>query len=235
MDKATLQRLNAINRDFYQRIADEFDQTRRESWSGWERLLPYLSGVTSVLDVGCGNGRFGLFLREHLALPEGQSLRYHGLDSNPTLLDYARQSLRGLDVHLEERDIIEAPPDSGQYDLVVLFGVMHHVPGADQRKALVRALAERVVPGGLLAFACWRFYQVERLRARVIPWPDDINIEPGDYLLDWRRGQHALRYCHYVDDTEHRALIQSTGLAELITYRADGDDNCANQYSLLRK
>ena len=227
MDQAAIARLNAINREFYRVTAHEFDQTRGQPWPGWERLLNNLTVPLTVLDVGCGNGRFGVFLNERL-----HSITYHGVDSNSTLLDRARKFLP--DARLELRDIVDDPPDSGAYDLVALFGVMHHIPGAQQRQTFMRQLGERVKPGGLLAFACWRFYEFERFRQRIVPWPDDFTVETHDYLLDWRRGETALRYCHYVDDAEHAALIAASGLVEIDTYRADGFSGTVNQYSILK-
>ncbi|MBI5666839.1 MAG: class I SAM-dependent methyltransferase [Chloroflexi bacterium] len=272
MNPETIRRLNAINREFYRITAPEFDQTRGTAWPGWERLLPYLRAPLSVLDVGCGNGRFGVFLHEKVTrskssvishqsselstqysalstsnselgtrnpeLSEDWRLFYQGVDSSAALLERARAALSGLPgltIMLEERDIVENPPDAGDYDLVALFGVIHHVPGYTQRQELLRRLAERVKPGGLLAFAAWLFYEYERFRERIAPWPDDVPAEPNDYLLDWRRGQTALRYCHYVDDAEHAALVAATGLRELLTFRADGEGGQANRYSLLQR
>jgi 2-polyprenyl-3-methyl-5-hydroxy-6-metoxy-1,4-benzoquinol methylase len=233
MNRSTVDQLNQINRVFYQITADEFDQTRAGPWPGWEKLLPYLPSRTSsepltVLDVGCGNGRFGVFLREKLG-----STAYHGMDSSPRLLEHARAALP--DGQFEQRDIIESPPDSGDYDVVVLLGVLHHIPGYTERQAFMRRLAERVKPGGLLVFAAWRFYEYERFRQRIAAWPPEITAEPHDYLLDWRRGQVALRYCHYVDDAEHQALVTATCLTEVATYRADGESGDANRYSILQK
>ncbi|NWF71085.1 MAG: hypothetical protein HXY40_18535 [Chloroflexi bacterium] len=129
---------------------------------------------------------------------------------------------------------MENPPDAGVYDVVALFGVLHHVPGAAQRAGLLRALARRVAAGGLFVFACWRFYEYERFRARIVAWPAEYRVEKHDYLLDWRRGERALRYCHYVDDEEHAALVAASGLREIAHYRADGEGGQANLYSVLR-
>jgi tRNA (uracil-5-)-methyltransferase TRM9 len=231
MNDATVKRLNQINREFYQITAASFDETRSEPWPGWDMLLPYLKTPLSVLDVGCGNGRFGLFLAKKLESPP----KYHGIDNNPTLLERARAALCHLDARLETRDVITDPPDEGAYDLVAVFGVLHHVPGREQRCAFVQTLAQRVAPGGLLALAAWCFYEYERFRTRIVPWPEDLDIEPHDYLLDWRRGERALRYCHYVDETEHADLIAASGLTAIKTYRADGRTNDINRYSLLRR
>jgi SAM-dependent methyltransferase len=255
MDADTITRLNAINREFYRLTAEEFDLTRGQAWQGWEKILPHLARIIdyrrgvqgnlrlhnaptnpvtlSVLDVGCGNGRFGVFLAQRLNV----ALHYHGVDNNPALLEKAKTALAGLaEVTLEERDIVANPPDGGHYDLVAAFGLLHHIPGGEQRLTFMQALAARVAEGGLLVFACWRFYEYEQWRARIVPFPADLagKTEKHDYLLDWRRGTTALRYCHYVDDEEHARLVAAAGLTEIAAYRADGQGNAMNRYSLLK-
>ncbi len=271
MNLETINRLNAINHNFYATVADDFDQTRGTAWPGWQRILPHVPLPLSVLDVGCGNGRFALFLHDNLIpsqigadnphsvvtcsadrdnlyatrgtdttvlSPDSSLITYHGIDSNPALLTHAQNALAGthsMAISLEKRDIIDNPPDKGEYDLVVLLGVLHHIPGYARRQAFMRQLAARVKPGGLLVFAAWRFYEYERFRDRITEWPDDLQIEPNDYLLDWRRGEFSLRYCHYTDDAEHGSLVAATGLTEIETFRADGLGGTANRYSILRR
>ena len=234
MTDETIQRLNEINREFYITTAPEFDQTRGQAWAGWLPLKDYISAPLSVLDVGCGNGRFGLFLAE----TSTEAIHYHGIDNNQQLLDYASQSLADIthiDAQLDYQDVITSPLPQDTYDLVVLFGVIHHVPSYDNRQRFIQELASRVKDGGLLVFAAWRFYEYERFRKRLVDWDDDITVEKHDYLLDWRRGERALRYCHYVDDDELDALVASTNMTELTRYRADGSDNAMNAYVVLRK
>src|SRR5690349_13038237 len=105
MDAAAIQRLNAINREFYRTVADEFDTTRGKAWPGWMRLLPAVGHPSelSVLDAGCGNGRFGVFLSQNLPRT---TIHYHGIDNNAALIDHARQAMAsfpnvtvGFDLH----------------------------------------------------------------------------------------------------------------------------------------
>ena len=234
MDAETIARLNAINRQFYAITAAEFDQTRGQPWPGWSRLLPHLPAAEPlrVFDLGCGNGRFGLFLR---ASYKG-TIAYHGQDNSPELLAFAHSALADqpqMTVRLTEADLLDGLPDA-EYDMIGLFGVLHHVPSHEQRRYLLRELAHRLAPGGLLAFACWRFMDYERFQKRLAPWPDALDREPGDHLLDWRRGEHALRYCHHVDDAEHAQLIAATGCDVVADYRADGFSGAVNRYTLLR-
>jgi len=235
MNRATTIRLNRINQDFYRATAAEFDRTRQGAWQGWERLLPALDLPRhSLLDLGCGNGRFGAFL----AARQTQPFTYIGVDSNADLLARAHRQLARnpiIKLKLIDRDIVlnDIPPAQAQ--LVVLFGLIHHVPGFANRRRLLASAAQRVLPGGCLVFAAWRFYERERFRRRIVPWPPSIAAEAHDYLLDWRRGDRALRYCHYVDDAEHAQLIAATGMPVSADFRADGAEGDLNRYTVLQK
>ncbi len=235
MQQATIERLNQINRDFYRATAAEFDATRQSAWQGWERLLKTIDlPIESVLDLGCGNGRFALFL----AARQRQPFRYTGIDSNSDLLTRARQQLveqPQVSFHLIQRDLVLDEPPHNRAQLTALFGLIHHVPGLARRREILIAAAECVSPGGYLAIACWRFFEQERFRGRIMPWPEDIAVERHDYLLDWRRGERALRYCHYVDDEEHQRLVAATCLSVIADYRADGAEGDLNRYTILRK
>ena len=228
MDDDTARRLNAINRDFYAKTARDFDATRQRPWSGWTRLLHGLDlPLDSLLDIGCGNGRFARFL----ARRQRQPFAYCGVDSSADLLALARGQLSAqADCELLERDIVMGALPQRPAQLVVLFGLLHHMPGRERRRELVKAAADCVLPGGWLAFTAWRFIESQRLRARIQPWSSDIKVETGDYLLDWRRGQRALRYCHHIDDQEHAELIAASGMRVLADFREDGG---LNRYTVL--
>ncbi|MBK8020525.1 MAG: class I SAM-dependent methyltransferase [Chloroflexi bacterium] len=238
MDETTIRVLNDLNRRFYERYADSFDATRGTAWPGWSRLLPHLRPGMSFLDAGCGNARFALFLADSLGRG---AFRYHGFDSSPTLLERARRALGDLpEAALEVRDLLTDPLPEPSFDCVALFGVMHHMAGAERRKALLRALAERTAPGGILVFTTWRFFEYDRFRERIIPWSEapgvgDLSVEPGDHLLDWQRDRSTPRYCHAVDDAELAQLIAVTGLVLADDYRADGCDGAVNRYTVLRR
>ena len=225
MDEA--ERLNRLNRLFYETTAEQFDLLRRGSWPGWHRLLAYLpTGRLTVLDVGCGNGRFGKFLMQQRG-----EIDYYGLDNNAVLLDYTQESMP--DARLELRDIVEQPLTSAdfsqKFDLVVLFGVLHHIPERKRRRDLVQTLGKLVKPGGIFAFTCWRFFEYERFRSRLRP----VDLEPHDYLLDWRRGEPTMRYCHFIDNAEHEELVAASALTEIARFRSDGETGDVNCYSVL--
>lgn len=232
MDESTALRLNAINRAFYRQTARDFDATRQRPWSGWIRMLRSVRlPVGSVLDIGCGNGRFGRFL----AAQQTQTIDYCGIDSSADLLAYASAHLQHsphIHADLLAHDILMQPWPKRSAQLVALFGLLHHVPGLERRRGLLRTAAESVLPGGWLAFTTWRFLDSARFQERIVPWSDDFQVEAGDYLLDWRRGSRAIRYCHHIDDVEHESLIAAASLRIVDDYREDGG---LNRYTIMQR
>ena len=97
-----------------------------------------------ILDVGCGVGLLGFYLRER-----GWQSDVIGLDTDGRKIRHgsaaARERYGGL--QFIEHDVRQAlPPFRGN---VALLDVLHYLAPADQRK-LLEELASRVAPGGLL-------------------------------------------------------------------------------------
>ncbi len=250
MNRATVERLNRLNRDFYSERAGEFDRARDRPWQGWERVAEAIGRAApgrrlSVLDAGCGNGRFASFLHERVG-----GFDYVGLDSSPRLLDLARARIAPLDGvggRLIEADLSTERPGAvlagRRFDLVAAFGLLHHVPSLALRAELLSRLAGLVAPGGLLAIAFWQFARYERFRRRFVDWeafnrtaaePVDLGeLEDGDHLLAWGDDPKAVRYCHWSSPEEVRALIASAGVESFELYSGRGGDRF-NLYALIR-
>jgi SAM-dependent methyltransferase len=252
MDEKTVRALNAINRSFYADAASGFSETRRDPWPGWAHLPPlidaHLPGRTlAVLDVGCGNGRFGAFLADALPL-HGPALRYCGVDaSEPLLAEVRARALPVSEVETHLVDVVETPLEgpfgARSFSLIAVFGLLHHVPGEERRRRLLRSLAGLLEPGGLLVFAIWRFEAFERFRAKLRPWEefntgaresvDLAQLEHGDHLLPWGEGGRV-RYCHFANEEETRRLLAAASLRRLASYDADGREGGLNRYFVLR-
>jgi SAM-dependent methyltransferase len=260
MDAFTRSQLLALSDAFYRAHAEAFDASRgHRAWPGWERLLDWLRPSDSpagsakkpplhVLDVGCGNARLARFLYD-----AGFELQYIGVDANEALLASARARWTpGLDDRCElvlQNFLLGDEPGSGlpagPFDLIAVMGVLHHVPGRDWRLALLRAVASRLAPGGLLALAAWQFADRERFARRTVEWSaagsvldkpiDPDFLESGDRLLRFGNDDAAPpRYCHQVADPEFEAWPKELDLEPLADYRADGVEGDLNRYWILR-
>ena len=215
-----------------------------------------------VLDVGCGNARLAAFLDERLRAtasdPDRSRLAYVGVayvgvDANAALLEAARTRLPARmagTVELIQQDFLADPEagsalPTGPFDLVAVFGVLHHVPGRETRLALLEAARARLVPGGLLALTAWQFADRPRFRRRRVPWSelppllgaplDPARLEPGDHLLRFGDDPNKPpRYCHQLSDAELDSLPEALGLALVDDFRDDGAEGDLNRYLVLR-
>jgi tRNA (uracil-5-)-methyltransferase TRM9 len=245
LNDTTAYALNAINLAFYRERADEFDAARQRPWRGWSQLGALLrerggARDLDVLDAGCGNGRLGAFL----AAEGHPARRYFGVDASPGLLAHARaRALPGAEyriVDLVADDPGQALP-AAAFSLVALFGVLHHVPGHERRRALLTALLERVAPGGLLVFSAWPAQGQGRGDERRVPWGewgagtrvDPAQLEPGDCLLAWGEARQAVRYCHFADDPELAGLLRGLSARTVAAWTGDDGRGWVNRYFAL--
>jgi SAM-dependent methyltransferase len=259
MDRATRLALNAVNSEFYTRVASEWSETRRTPWPGFARVLAQIrarsvadadaaQGEASdmplrVLDVGAGDGRFAAYLRDAYR----GDVDYCGVDASSDLLARAQRRDLGARWRFVQSDFVEAPPYAalppGPFDLIAVLGVLHHVPGHIARCELVHALAARIAAHGLLAVTFWRLTDDPRFASRVVPWtvhnatahaPIPLEqLEPGDTLLRWGAGNAPPRYCHFPNTIETEALLAATELSVVDRFRADGRGDRLNEYVLL--
>ena len=251
MNSDTIKQINQINLNFYQLVADEFHGSRQYPWKGWGNLNPFIEETHSsfkrplrVLDVGCGNARFAHFLIT--SFPEND-LTYHGIDSSEELLQCAKDSLLGttVDYTLQRLDIVDALLNAcfssqleNQYDLICLFGLIHHIPSLIFRKELISILTKHLHPGGKLIFTTWQFLDSEKLRKKIVS-PHEVSLNPAlleknDYILDWRRGEKAFRFCHYVDENELSSLIRHSNMLLQHSFQADAQEKNGNRYCILQ-
>lgn len=245
MKRETVLALNALNQAFYAAIAPEWSESRRHAWPGFERVWALARACVPspralrVLDVGAGDGRFAAFLEAQR--PAAEPYAYLGIDASERLLDHARQRGLGDRVRFECADFLrdERALPRERFELVALFGVLHHVPGFERRRQLLADLAQRIAPGGVLAITFWRLDRDPRFEKRVRSFTDynrhaaepidEADLEPGDTLLAWG-DQSALRYCHFPDARETEALIAATGLPVVDRFEADGRGDALNEY-----
>ena len=201
-----------------------------------KRVLEELPGAPArVLDVGCGHGRFAALLAERVP-----SVAYVGVDASVELLEIAlgRNDLPcsadwlALDVVFEPDAIPKGP-----FDLITLFAVIHHVPEEERRVALLRALTDRLAPGGTLAVAFWRSAGDDERRH--LDWSsvgiDRAELEPGDRLQTFDADSDVPRFAHFADEAELERMASGADLPLALRFDCDGKDQSSNAYLLWRR
>jgi SAM-dependent methyltransferase len=101
-----------------------------------ERLSPR----SSILEVGCGAG---MPTAKYLSTSHGVT----GVDISPKMIDLARANVPS--VHFIEADIMTADFPKENFDAIVSFYALSHIP-RQEHEALFYRLADWLKPGGLL-------------------------------------------------------------------------------------
>ncbi len=234
MHAAVAERLLQVNREFYQAFARPFAETRRRLQPGAAELVRGLPPDACVLDLGCGSGEVPRALARRL-----HRGAYLGIDDCDSLLDEARAcGLRQATFLLADLAAPGWPEQTHPpYDYALALAVLHHLPGesrrgrvrrvgavfADSRRACSRSPSgsSRPVSG------CGDGSSRGRRSASTA-----AQVDPGDFLLDWRHGGRGLRYVHAFDDAELAALAGQAGFRPVRTFLSDGQGGRLGRYEV---
>ena len=231
-------RLLTLNQNFYDEQASSFAQSRAQPQPGFAQLLVYLPrACESVLDVGCGEGRFGRFLQMHHPIKQ-----YVGVDFSAKLLAIAQfQALLDdtLQIHFYQRDMTQSGflADFGQFDVIVCLAALHHIPGRANRVRLVQEMAAHLKENGRLILSTWQFLDSQRQQRKVRDWSEiglrATDVEANDYLLSWQRRGFSYRYACMIDAKATAELAQAANLQIIHQFRSDGKEGNLSLYTIL--
>ena len=232
-----IQHLIELNSQFYQTFALQFSATRQRLQPGVQQILQSIDPLSDVLDLGCGNGELAYRLQK-----QGHIGEYLGLDFSQELLELARQKNSQKTARFLHRDLTkpgwQAGLSAGPFDLVLAFAALHHLPSHQLHLQVLSAVRELLAPGGKFIHSEWQFLNSERLRARIQPWEaanlNENDVEPGDYLLDWRHGGQGLRYLHHFSQEELARLADEIGFEIVDSFYKDGQGGQLGLYQTWR-
>lgn len=232
MDSETVNKLLALNHTFYAQFSADFSDSRSSERFNIEPFREYLKDGIRLLDAGCGNGRLASTLQD-----AGYTLDYVGIDGSAELVAYAEKRRTGLTSVRAEFRVVdltaahwgESLSDVAPFDVVVSLAVLHHIPALERRAHVLREIRPLLQPGGTLVLSNWQFTHSDRLRRKIISWDtvelDESQVEPNDYLLDWKRGGTGYRYVHLIDPQEIKQLAAAADFRVVNQFYADADLN----------
>ena len=229
--------------------AEEFLATRAAPWPGWDRLLPHLQSVSApgapkrILDVGCGNGRFGAWLDHQLA----RAHRYVGLDRSLSLL--ARPTGPSA------RVLVDLVASGGRVPFRGAATRCGGGAGALPSPSRPRPTAEPprrppspAAAAGSARVSFWQFATEKRFERRMVSVEaynraaaspiDPAQLEEGDFLLRWgaqeaRAGRDPLLSLRVARGSGRSDRWPSSDHHR--DFRADGREGDLNSYLVARR
>ena len=255
MNKETFEKILKLTNNFYENNAKDFSASRKYSWRGWKSLNHVIknnfrkSDQISILDLGCGNGRFYKYSLENL---KGIEFTYLGLDSIDNMIIEAKENVSLQNYTVEPNfsykkwDVIKDIDRINEaFDIVVAFGLTHHIPSREFRKNWFNQIPNLVSDGGLFIFTIWKFNQDQKLKNKVtkeIKLPnltiEKKDLENGDYFLGWNDKKDSYRYSHTYSQKELEEvnlILEKKNMKLIGKYKADGKNNELNEYFIYNK
>jgi ubiquinone/menaquinone biosynthesis C-methylase UbiE len=136
----------AENKNTYNEVAEEFNQTRKKYSPEIEELKSYVKEKERVLDLGCGTGRlYEIF--------KNKSIDYTGIDFSENLVRIAKDKYGDMFI---VGDILSLPFSDNYFDSVWAVAVLHHIPTKKLRKRALSEIKRVLKPSGRIVATCWK-------------------------------------------------------------------------------
>lgn len=186
----------------YNLTAEEFSRTRQQPWPELEFLFSnYLKDGESILDLGCGNGRYYEFF-------ENRNIKYIGVDNSEKLIEIAKNKYDKDNFILA--DSLNLPFVDNSFNKIYSIAVLHHFPSKEIRNQFLVECRRVLKPDGLLVLTVWKFHRFKEvfllIKYTILKILGLSKLDFKDIFEPW--GKKILRYYHWFSKRELAKLLE---------------------------
>lgn len=195
----------------YNTIAKNFDKKRYKVWDKVAEFLDSLERGTTMLEIGCGNGKNMLYRND---------LQTKGIDISESQVSICKS--KGLDV--EKSNMTSLAFDDCTFDSIICIATYHHLDNDDDRKQSILEMYRVLKVGGKVLICVWAMEQ---------PSYTKRTFTSSNEMVSWKLGNETYyRYYHIYKEGDLEAEIESFNtLFHIHSVFYD----CGNWYSILSK
>ena len=213
MNKNNPQKIIEKTRDDYDLIAKEWDLSRNRASQLKINLVENIKAKSKVLDIGCGNALMLPFVLKKGAF-------YCGLDISKKLIGISKEKYKKETKEVKAKFIVgramELPFQDEEFDFVISFAVLHHIPSKEFRKKFFKEIIRISKPNTKVKITVWnllnewtnkRFDIENKLKGK----------NSGDVLIPWKatQGKTIDRYLHQFSGEELFSLAKDAGFKNI--------------------
>ncbi len=231
-------KLNKLNYDFYESISKYWNNSPDYEWDGWVYLEKYFQeiydnrGKIRVLDLGCGNGRFYNYLQKRFGK---DSISYIGVDFSDYLLSLARDNFEKQGAVFIKEDLFFGDWSfvDSDFDAVVSFGLIHHIPDEKLRLDFFSKFIEFFNDENVIGIiTTWNYKEIPRISKKMID-RESSNLGENDNILYWDKYEYGERFSHYYTKNEMDLYLKDMKLLEF--YKDDDKKQVRNSYYVFKR
>ena len=172
----------------YDKIADQFNNTRYKIWGSVKTFMDSLPTNASVLELGCGNGKNMLYRSD---------INIKGIDiSNEQVIICKRKNL-----DVEKGNITDLKFENDSFDFMICIATYHHLDNDIDRQKCLKEMYRCLKYNGEVFITVWAMEQQEN---------SSFNFTQTDEMVPWKSkddGNTYLRYYHIYRKDELRLEI----------------------------
>ena len=176
----------------YDEIATEFSKTRYNVWPSVKTFLDNIAcdnTETSVIEVGCGNGKNLLYLKKR-----NFSGRLTGCDFAEKFVEMVNL----LGIECVKANAVLLPFQNETFDYTLSVAVIHHLSTEDRRVTAIGELIRITKKNGLIFIQVWAFEQHSGSKREFVT---------QDTMVSWKNDHQ--RYYHIFVKDELETLIET--------------------------
>ena len=171
----------------YDIIANDFSKTRAYVWKCVKQFIDniHLDASTTVMEVGCGNGKNLDYLFKHGFTKDA----IHSLDSCQVFVNMVRN--KGYNCSLELAQNIDRIYPSNHFDYLLCIAVIHHLPTEEERIDTITKCITLLKKGGRALFTTWAFEQSYTDSCGTVFTTSKPRTFPnaGDNIVSWNKNK----------------------------------------------
>ena len=203
----------------YDHISSHFSATRQYNWTEIKKITDkYVKPNSSILDLGCGNGRLLSILPDHI--------NYHGLDISASLIKQAKKYSENhrktnQKISFQESSLLDLKKINHKYDYIFAIASLHHIPSDKYRNQVVQEIYRLLKPAGIFVMTNWDLFQPKYQKYINKNFSLDPNLDENDSLIPWHNPDKqiiAQRYYHTFNQEEIKQLLLSNNFTVIKNY-----------------
>lgn len=164
----------------YDNFAHTFSNSRKlHPWPELDYIIEDIKvrGYQSILDIGCGNGRFleetkdtGLKIKDYLGVDNSRGMIEEARKLHPEYRFEVMDMTQMLNVECWMLNV----------NAIILLASFHHLKTRDERKKVLENIRSLIAPGGRLYMTNWNLRDQEKYE-KSHRWNGDYNIKIWAY------------------------------------------------------
>ncbi|EAX95717.1 hypothetical protein TVAG_123080 [Trichomonas vaginalis G3] len=190
----------------YDKIAPHFDYTRYKPWPGVKKFVEGLPDYSTLIDVGCGNGRnIGINPKVYDV----------GTDFSLSLIKIAKSKNKSVFC----ADALKLPVKSDYFDNAICIAVIHHFASEERRIQCMKEICRIIKVGGTAFVTAWATKQ----KNKIIDEPDQMVKWHVRKEYDAEQKEYD-RFYHFFQEDEFQRIVDKIPNLKLISQSWEADN-----------